>query len=267
MIPYYHAYGYHEGLCRHGNRGLSAQFQPPMHATGGSIEGVVVERQVVYYAGKKTPWFSGESLKIQSSTVTGLCVGGGWNGAHVGLPSHVVFDDSWMGGQPWRAEVHCFATFIPCRKDPFSPGPFEAPSAIFERLGLHASSDTFATYGLEETIDANTGAITGHVNFEMEDIRWHQPWNPAQPRWDLVRKFKFDQNYNAVCDISVSFFPTPTSMHTHRIHTRTSTLIYFIICYIQETHHVVNEYSNGNGWAEGGSLRKALRLYDWEKEN
>ena len=128
---------------------------------------------------------------------------GGWNGAHVGLPSHVVFYDMWMGDQPWRAEVHCFATFIPCKKDPFSPGPIEAPSEIFERLGLQASSDAFPTCGLEESADVNTGGISP-LNFDRDDIRWHQSWNPAQPRWDLVRTLKFEQNYISVCDISVS---------------------------------------------------------------
>ena len=210
MIPYFQANG--EGAFKHGNRGVSAQFQPPQYATGGNIEGVIVERQVLHWAYKKTPWFSGERLKVLSSTVTGLCVGGGWNGAHVGLPSHVAFDDMWMGDQPWRAEVHCFATFTPSKKDPFSPGTSEAPSEIFQRLGLHASSEAFPTHGLEESVDPNTGTVSP-LNFEMGDIRWHQPWNPAQPRWDLVRTLKFDQNYNSVCDISVSIIPVST--HTH----------------------------------------------------
>ena len=224
LIPYFQPNGYHEGVWRHGNRGVSAQFQPPTYAAGGHVEGVIVERQVVYWAYKPTPWFSGESLKVLSSTVTGLCVGGGWNGAHVGLPSHVAFDDMWMGDQPWRAEVRCFATFIPCKKDPFSPGTIEAPSQILERLGLQASSDTFPTYGLEESVDVNTGGISP-LNFDRDDIRWHEPWNPAQPRWDLVRTFKFEQNYNSVCDISVSVVPITT--HTHYpSHMRTPTRTY-----------------------------------------
>jgi hypothetical protein len=204
LIPHYRKDFDQNGLSKHGYRGLSAQFQPPTYANGGVVEGVIVERQVLYWAYKRTPWFSGESLKKLSSTVTGLCVGGGWNGAHVGLPTHVVFPDEWMGDQPWRAEVRCFATFIPSLKDPFGPGPSEAPSAICERLGLPASEDTFPTRELEEFIDPMTGKITP-LNFEREDIRWHDPWNPAQPQWDLLRTFAFDQNYNSTCCISVSY--------------------------------------------------------------
>jgi hypothetical protein len=35
----------------------------------------------------------------------------------------------------------------------------------------------------------------------------------------------------------------------------------------QETQHQVNEYEPSSGWAVGGSLRKALCLLAWEKEN
>jgi hypothetical protein len=69
----------------------------------------------------------------------------------------LVFSDEWMGGQPWRAEVRCFATFIPSMKGPFSPGPSETPSANCERLGLSASEDAFATQAPEDlcvSIDA-----------------------------------------------------------------------------------------------------------------
>ena len=65
-------------------------------------------------------------------------------------------------------------------------------------------------------------------------------------------------------------FPTHAHTHTHiytRTHMYTCTSICFHLCYTQETLHVVNEYSHGNGWAAGGSARKALRLVDWEKEN
>ena len=202
MIPYYRKNLGEIGESKHGYRGVSAQFQPPTYANGGVVEGVIVERQVLYWAYKKTACFSGETLKKLSSTVTGLCVGG-WNGAHVGLPTHVVFPGDWMEDHPWRAEVRCFATFIPSKKDPFSPCPSEAPSAICERLGLSASEDTFATHALEEYIDPSTGQITP-LHFERQDIRWQGPWNPAQPRWELLRTFSFEQNYNSTCCISVS---------------------------------------------------------------
>jgi hypothetical protein len=89
---------------------------------------------------------------------------------------------------------------------------------------------------------------------------------------------KFEQNYNSVCDISVSFLPTathtqlPTHAHTYthmctRTHMYTRTSICFHFCYTQETLHVVNGHCHGNGWAAGGSSRKALRLLDWEREN
>jgi hypothetical protein len=207
MIPHFRQELDVIGVSKHGNRGVSAQFQPPMYANGGHIEGVVVERQVLYWANKRTPWFSGESLKKWSSTVTGLCVGG-WDGAHVGLPTHVVFPDEWLDGEPWRAEVRCFATFIPCKKDPFSPGPSEAPSAICERIGLFASEDAFPIYSLEESVDP----ITGHVpplNFERDDLRWQEPWNPAQPQWELLRTISFEQDYESTCRISVSYVLMP----------------------------------------------------------
>ena len=62
LIPHYRKDSDHNGLSQHGYRGLSAQFQPPTYADGGVIEGVIVERQVLYWAYKRTPWFSGESL-------------------------------------------------------------------------------------------------------------------------------------------------------------------------------------------------------------
>ena len=203
VIPHCQKNSGERGLRKHGHRGLSAQFQPPTRTNGGDVEGVIVERQVLCWAHKRTSWFSGETLEKLSSTVTGTCVGGGWNGAHAGSPTHVVFPDEWMGSQPWRAEVRCFATFVLSLKDPFSPGPSEAPSAICERLGLSASEDAFATHELEEFVDPSTGQITP-LNFEREDARWQEPWNPAQPRWELLRAFAFEQNYNSTRCISVS---------------------------------------------------------------
>ena len=204
LIPHYRKDFDQNGLSKHGYRGLSAQFQPPTYANGGVVEGVIVERQVLYWAYKRTPWFSGECLKKLSSTMTGLCVGGGWNGAHVGLPTHVVLRDEWLDREPWRAEVRCFATFIPSMKDPFGIGPSEPPSAICARLGLCASEDAFPTHVLEEFIDPITGEIPP-LNFERDDMRWHEPFNPAQPRWELLRTFAFEQNYNSTCSILVSY--------------------------------------------------------------
>ena len=74
MIPYYRKNLGEIGESKHGYRGVSAQFQPPTYANGGGVEGVIVERQVLYWAYKKTACFSGETLKKLSSTVTGLCV-------------------------------------------------------------------------------------------------------------------------------------------------------------------------------------------------
>ena len=208
LIPHYRNDLLQNGPSRCGNRGLSAQFKPPTYANGGDIEGVIVERQVMSCGYKRTSWFGGERLKKWSSTVTGLCVGGGWNGAHVGLPTHVVFPEDWLGGYPWGAEVRCYATFIPCKADPFSPGPAEEPAAMCERLGLVASAEPFPTYGLEEDIDPLTGVISG-LQLGREDIRWHEPWNPAQPKWDLLRTFAFEQNYNSVLKITVRYFCPP----------------------------------------------------------
>jgi hypothetical protein len=265
-IPHCRKDCHQNGLSKRDHQGLSAQFQPPTRANGGDVEGAIVERQVLCWACKRTPWFSGETLKKLSSTVTGLCVGGGWNGAHVGSPTHVVFPDEWMGGSTMEGGGPVF-----CHLCPQHEGPFESWS--------FGSSFGSSFRNLRAPRSVCVGGDFYHARVGGVCRPDHGSNHPSQFR-------------EGGCPLAGPMEPFPAPMgafacvriraelQLHVLHfggllmpvlcvfflSATAFPCLCIFC-TQKTQHEVNEHEPSSSWAAGGSFRKALCLLDWEKEN